>query len=285
VFTITSLTKLDERTASDLDSLTAVGETFDGVVCLETESELNAYPDMKSLFFAYQEDRLIGALTLFAPLKLEAEVNALTLPAARNQGVFRALLDEAERELKRFGYPQELLVVESRLKAGKAVAEKLGGRHEYTEYAMRFKGPCPSSPIKELEISRVGIERLSELVDLRAGEFGDTREEAENFEKVIFASKDRQVYAASLEGKLVVACSLAFQGACVSINGFVTDKPLRGKGYGQAFMTSIIQLLEPQGFEMILDVNSQNSNAYHIYKKLGFVEKKAVDYYRRPVLS
>ncbi|MCK7481053.1 MAG: hypothetical protein M0C28_30515 [Candidatus Moduliflexus flocculans] len=88
----------------------------------------------------------------------------------------------------------------------------LGGKYEYTEYALRYAGPCPTVPGRGLEIRRVGIESLEELVDLRSGAFGDSREEAEAFERATFASPDRQVYAAFLGGRMAGACSLGFQG-------------------------------------------------------------------------
>lgn len=250
---------------------------------LELESSLNAYQDMKCVFLAYEGKRLLGVLSLFAPRKDEAEISALVRPDARRTGVFRVLLNEAERELTLFSYSRELFVVDSRSSAGTAVATGLGAQYDFTEYSLRYAGSCPESPSLGLSVSRVGIECLDALVDLRTGEFGDSRDETENFERATFASKDRQVYAAFLDGKLVAACSLGFSGGTVSINGLVTKKELRGRGYGQAFLSRVVRLLEAQNLKMTLDVESQNANAYHLYKKMGFVEERAVEYYRRPL--
>ena len=255
----------------------------DGAVCLETEFALNAFRDMRSLFLARDAGVLVGVLSVFAPSRKEAEIGAAVLPEARRKGVFRALFTAVELELSRYGYSDELFVVDSRSAAGKATAARLGAGYEYTEYALRYAGPCPTVPDRGLEIRRVGLDSLDELVNLRAGEFEDSRAAVEAFERATFASPDRQIFAAFRKSLMVGACSLGFQGRSVSINGLVVDKATRGKGYGQSLMAWIIRKLENEGLEMILDVESRNDNAQHIYRKLGFVQEKAVEYWRRPL--
>ena len=266
---------------SELNALESACRKKDGAVRLEKETSLNAYGDMRPFYLAYEEDRLVGVLSVFAPLKKQAEIGAVVSPEFRRTGVFYSLLSVVELELDRFGYEEELFVLNASSSAGKAVAKRLGAEYAYTEYVMRYAGGCPAVPIRGLEISRIGEECIEELVGLRAGEFGDSREEAEAFERTTFASSDRQVYAAFLDSRMAAACSLGFQDREVSINGLVTKKSLRGHGYGQAFFSWIVRMLENQGLGMTLDVNSRNPNAYHIYKKFGFVEESAVEYHRR----
>lgn len=278
---ILSAVNLNKRLAADLDALLSACASAGQAAFIETDVGLNVHRGMKSLYLAFEDDRLIGALSLFAPLRSEAEVNALTLPEARKRGVFRALLTEAELELKRFCYQEELFVVESTSSAGKAAAARLGARYEYTEYEMRYMGHAPPLPDLGLRVAPVGPERFEELVALRAGEFDDSREEREAFERATLEAPDRREYAAFLGDRLIGACTFSFKGAEASINGLVVDEDVRGKGYGQAFLSRILALLSGQRFEIVLDVDSGNVNALHIYQKLGFVRKKAVEYHRR----
>ncbi len=255
--------------------------TRDGPVRLETEFTLNAFRDMKPLFLARDSGRLVGVLSVFAPTRREGEINAAVLPDYRRRGIFRSLLEEAERELAPFGYAEELFVVDSKSGPGKEAVARLGGSYEYSEYELRYAGPCPTIPARDLEIRRVGLESLEELVDLRTGEFGDSREETEAFERATFASPERQVYAAFLGDRMAGACSLGFQGREVSINGLVTAEDLRGRGYAQSLLAHIIRTLESEGYGMVLDVESRNADALHVYKKLGFMPERAVEYWRR----
>jgi len=278
--------ELEEGRGPDLSALVAACAARDGTAFLEMERKLNAHQAMRSLFLAYEGTRLVGALSVFAPKSDEAELSVLVQPEQRMRGIFSLLLAEAEGELFGFGYRDELFVVEGRSEAGKAAAARLGARYEYTEYAMRYAGAKPAGPSAgaasaRLELRRVGIEMLGDLVSLRAGAFGDSPEEAESFERATFASSDRQSYAAFLGGRMVGACSLGFEGRSVSINGLVVEEASRGKGYGQAILASALGMLWTKGLEILLDVDSLNANAHHIYAKAGFVPTMSKEYYRR----
>ena len=274
---------LDLSESADLDSLVAVCESYDGAAYLERESSLNAHREMPSFYCAYEGKRLLGALTIFAPKLAEAELGALILPEERRRGIFSALLAEAEPRLSLFGYIEELFVVEARLAAGRAVAARLSAIHEFTEYSMSYKGGAPRVVKGGLELRRLGPESIPELVELRSSEFGDSKEEAEVFEKAIFAAANRRQYGAFLDGRMIGASSLGYEDGRVSINGLVVGQAYRGKGYGQAFLAGLISQLRGEGLEILLDVNSENANAFHIYKKLGFTVLMAKDYYRRRI--
>jgi predicted GNAT family acetyltransferase len=286
---IAGFTELEEGREPDLSALVAACAAHDGGAFLEMEKKLNAHQAMRNLFLAYEGARLAGALSVFAPKSDEAELGALVLPEQRRRGIFGRLLAEAEGELIGFGYRDELFVVDGRSEAGKAAAARLGARYEYTEYAMRYAGAMPMAEPRVgaaepgIELRRVGIEMLGELVSLRAGAFGDSLEDAESFERATFASSARQSYAAFLDGRMVGACSLGFEGGSVSINGLVVEEASRGKGYGQAILASVLGILWGRGLEIVLDVDSFNANARHIYEKAGFESDRAVEYYRRAI--
>ena len=146
---------------------------------------------------------------------------------------------------------------------------------------MRSAWRMPSgSGMPGLELRRVGIERMPELVELRGREFGDSREEAESFERATFASSDRQVYGAFAEGRMVGACTLGFSGRRVEMTGLVIEGAERGKGYGRAMLRELIAMLSGKGLEILLDVNSRNAHALHLYEKAGFVAIVTKEYWR-----
>ena len=281
IIEIIGTTRLDARGAAGLDRIVGACGSFDGVSALEVEKSLNAHPDMPSFFLAYEGESLLGLLSIFAPRSDEAELGALILPAKRRQGLFSALLAASEPVLKGLGYAEELFVVDGRSAPGKAVAAALGARHEFTEYAMLYKGGAPRPEAKNLEVARLGMESLEALVELRTEAFEGSRADAESFERATFASPGREQYGAFVAGKLIAACSLGFEGSRVSVNGLVVAQAQRGRGYGQAFLGLILDGLSGRSAEIVLDVNSRNGNAFHVYEKSGFRVSRSVEYYRR----
>jgi ribosomal protein S18 acetylase RimI-like enzyme len=286
---ISGETTLGEGELSALGALRSECSSFDGVSSLELEKSLNAHRDMASFFLAFDGKDLVGALSIFAPMSDEAEIGALVLPRSRRRGAFSALLAEADAELCRFDYASELFVVDGRSESGKAAAASFGARYEYTEYAMRYGGgpTGPSGPkvprAEGLSVARLGEESLGALVELRAEAFGGSREDAESFERATFADSARQVYGAFAGGILVGACSLGFEGGRVSINGLAIAEARRGRGLGQAFLAAIVSMLACGGYEVALDVNSENAKALHVYRKLGFEVQRSVEYHRRAI--
>ncbi len=276
---------LSGREPGNLADLITACESHDGFAALELEKSLNAFSDMRSFFLAYENDSLLGAVSLFAPEKDEAEICALIRPSCRGRGIFKLLLGEAEREMSLFGYSSELIVVDERSDAGKAAVGRLGAAYAFTEYSMRYAGAPPQKNALGIVARRMGADRIEELIQLLMCAEGDSREDAESFERRAFATPTRQQYGAFLGDVLVGACSLAFEASHISINALVIDTPLRGRGYGQAFLAEIIELLAGAGPKIVLDVNSLNANAFHIYKKVGFVAERSVEYHRRPLAS
>jgi ribosomal protein S18 acetylase RimI-like enzyme len=148
---------------------------------------------------------------------------------------------------------------------------------------MRYEGGAPSLERVGLRIEELDREWMGELVELRKDEFGGSREDTERFEEAVFASPGRRQFGALLEGRLIGACSLGFEGSRVSINGVVIDRTHRGRGYCQALLGEVLARLSGQDLEIVLDVDSLNANALHIYRKLGFTPTCAIEYHRRPL--
>lgn len=272
-------TRLSATEASDLARLL---ETEDGAF-LETELSLNARPEMPCFFQARDSGRLVGALSAFAPRSDEAEISAFVLPSRRRTGVFSSLLAAAEPELSRFGYSSELFVADGRSREGKAVAARIGAEYAFTEFAMSHEGSGPSESAAEsgLEMRILGIDAVEALAALRSAAFGDSPEDALNFERSIFASPGRSQYGAFLGGRMIGACSVRIADAEAWIYGLAVEEASRGKGYGRAIIEEIVAGLSGRGLRVCLEVESRNDAALGIYRRAGFVVRSSKSYFRR----
>jgi ribosomal protein S18 acetylase RimI-like enzyme len=67
-----------------------------------------------------------------------------------------------------------------------------------------------------------------------------------------------------------------------SIHGLGVLPEHQGKGYGKEMLYSMISKLVEQKAENInIEVESQNSNAFKLYKNSGFEVESAWEYYRK----
>ena len=69
------------------------------------------------------------------------------------------------------------------------------------------------------------------------------------------------------------------------LSGVGSSPGRRGQGLGQELM--LLALAEARAMRdgVVLDVDSGNAPAYHIYQKLGFCVTFQVDYFRAPVCA
>jgi ribosomal protein S18 acetylase RimI-like enzyme len=272
-------TRLPEAEASDLARLL---EAEDGAF-IETEGSLNARREMPCIFQARESGRLVGALAVFAPRSDEAEISAFVLPSRRRMGVFSSLLSAAEPELSRFGYSSELFVVDGRSGEGKAVAARIGADYAFTEFAMSHEGagPIVAATGSGLDIKLLGPDAVEALAALRSTAFGDSLEDASNFERSIFASPDRRQYGAFLGGGMIGACSARIADGEAWIYGLAVEEASRGKGYGRAIIEHIVAGLSGRGLRVCLEVESRNDAALGLYRRAGFVARSSKSYFRR----
>ncbi len=303
---ILATSSIEPARETELHSLVAAGRAIDGTAFLEMEKSLNFDPAMKSWFFAVEGEELVGALSVFAPRREEAEISALVHPARRRSGVFSALVARAERELSPCGFADELLVCDRGAAPGEvpgappgsspgaAAALSLGARLDFTEYGMTYAAAAAAladsaerrvaarPEPQGLQFAEVGPERLAELVELRMDAFGDSREDSESIQRAAFASPRRKEHVALLGDRIVAACSIAHEDAAVSLNGIGVATAERGKGIAKALILWTLGRLSGSRLPIVLDVESGNVKAFGLYTSLGFIVNRAVDYYRRP---
>ena len=94
-------------------------------------------------FQAWEGGRLVGSLTLTAPLGHTAEVSAFVPTEHRRKGIFSALLAEAEAACRAQGTARLLFVCGGESADGQAVAAHWGLALDHSEYVLVCKEPRP----------------------------------------------------------------------------------------------------------------------------------------------
>jgi ribosomal protein S18 acetylase RimI-like enzyme len=171
---------------------------------------------------------------------------------------------------------RELLLVTARsCPAGKALAEREGGRFEHAEHAMVLQrladggAADPSITLRRATEGDVaGIERL-----LEAG-FGRV------LGLVLANDPDEEVLVAERDGAVIATMRVIADPGTRGIYGFVVEPELRGKGIGRDLLRRVCaQALEAGCATVHLEVSVENDHALGLYTSVGFERQATEDYF------
>ena len=248
------------------------------------DNSMNFNKEIKSLFLAYEEDKLVSFLNIFIPTSKEGEISACTLPEYRQKGYFKALFNEALQELNKYKVDDVLLVLEDKAEAAKTIAINLGAEYDFSEYLLRFNEDVnlqliPPSSLKVLEAK---IEHLEAMVKLAQVTFNDSYEDAKAMINNAFETESRKQYIIKLEENIIGMAGASFEEGEASIFGVGILPEYRGKGYSKILLNEVIKDIYINHTKSItLEVNSSNNIAFNLYTKNGFTIDNAFHYYRR----
>lgn len=284
-----SFSGLSPAQDAELAILMGLCEGKDGAsTCLEFDDSLNFDKSMPSYVLAREagaKGRLLGAATLFAPMKEEVELSACVLPEFRRRGLYSGLLAQVRLNVAGRGVRRILSVADRASASGVSMLKAQGLSIHHSEYSMRFCGPRPELGGPPLELRAATMADMDALASMGASGFGDAPDEARSFIAAHLESPDREQFIA-LSGAPGVASPVAMvslgraSGGETSINGLCVTPSRRGEGFGRAVMRALLGLLLSRGEgPIVLDVDSENEIAHRLYLSLGFKETQVVDYY------
>ena len=229
------------------------------------------------------EDAPAAFLTLFLPTREQAEVVAFTHPAHRRRGYFKALCARAAARCRAAGIPEFLFAVEPRSAGGRAVLETTPGCvWSHSEYRMEYTGPAPV-PAGRLALQRVDADGAEPYRLFLENDMGEA--DVDNYVAASVENPERAAYLAMLDGAPVgmFHINLGEHPGRAFLYGVGISPGRRGQGLG----LMLLALAEARAMRdgVVLDVDSGNAPAYHIYQKLGFCVTFQVDYFRAPVCA
>ncbi|MDF2591433.1 MAG: acetyltransferase [Clostridia bacterium] len=278
--------KLNGDTISEIKRLVSACNDHDGLNgMMELDTSCNVNKEMKTVFMMYDDNKLVSALTLFVPGKKEGEVSAMTISEYRKKGCFTELVKRAEEELKKYGVNEILFLCEAKATHGKAAILKQKAQYEFTEYLLKYNHSLDMK-VKEyeyrLKLKPATLADLESIIKISMAAFGDSYEGAKSLATGMLKAENRQFFLGEIEGEFVAMGVAAKGDEGTSIHGLGVLPEHQGKGYGKEMLYSMISKLVEQKAENInIEVESQNSNAFKLYKNSGFEVESAWEYYRK----
>ncbi|RVU91207.1 GNAT family N-acetyltransferase [Flavobacterium columnare] len=276
---------LDSEQESSVKSLIKECEEYDNsVIPVQFDHSLNYFSEMNSWFLYFEEEELIGMISIFNPLSEIAEISGCVKPNKRNKGKFNELIVSSYNELSVYNIKSVLFVVDNDSKAGMGIAEKLNLKCDHIEYLMKyeqFKEKYNSS----IQFRDANFNDVDDFIRINSELFHETHEESEKMIMSCLQSNERKQYMAEIDNTIIGICTLFYSDNKVIIYGLGISEVYQGKGHGHDLINSVFSLLKNKNYELELEVDSLNEKAYNLYKKVGFKETRVVNYYEKECIG
>ena len=302
-------TVLSEAEKHQIDDLVKLCNRYDTTYTdIYLSNQFNYYPDVPAFFLAYEDERLVGILNIYADEADDAEIKALICPENRRQGIFRFLLQAAWTELKQKEYSSILYVVDRNFSGYENLMAALGGDYIEAEYYMLWQEPAQAAmggsagKIPEMAENPVQDKKVPTAANGSRKVRPATEDDipvlaqiaAEAFDEDIaiqlkYETKslhDPEIYKFVIEqnGQVAGSCSVSVQPELNYIFALCVTKVRQRQGLGKALLDGVIARLRAEGRKNIsLSVMTDNENALKLYQNCGFATKTVNLYYKKAI--
>lgn len=244
------------------------------------EQELNVYSDVPCFFLYYDNKNLVSFLSLFFSHADEVEISAYTHPDYRRQGHFSNLLRCALSFLKSFPVKKILFMAEPHCNNAIKTLSSLHATYLYSDYSMTLFRNCPYVLSEfDFSLSLANEEDFKVLSSIHAEAFEVEEDVSKAFLPDIFSQDSVLCYKFLFENDIIGFCNVLQNASSLFLFGICIKKRVQNRGYGKIMMKFLLNDLLLLKKSIILQVNSLNIPALHLYQQLGFSSTICFDSY------
>ena len=231
-------------------------------------------------FLYHADDTLVGYLSVYPWGTKEKELIGIVHPNYRRRGIFRSLLTAAKDEWLDKGVEKFILICEHASRSGLAFLEAIGAHHDFSEHEMVLGIFRERQSYNERVHTReANANDFDALVSILTTDLDD-EEKAKRFVAKFFQEIKRPFYLGILGEEPIGCLNLHETDKEIGIYGFVVLPHYRGRGYGRQIIEDVIRSIRTQNPKSImLDVETDNTNAIGLYLSCGFEIRTTYDYY------
>lgn len=228
-------------------------------------------------------DQLLGFLGLYSYDGRNVELAGMVDPAARRQGIAKALVDAALVLCRERAFEQVLLVTPRASQPGRALALSRGAVLDHSEYALVLEG----EPAEGLErfgpqlvvrtATPADVPAIAKLLQVAFGfSFDDVAMKLE--------TPSARTVVVEIDGAVIGTVRLTRDDDSGGIYGFAVEPSHQGCGIGREVLRRVCRDLRAEGARRIgLEVAVQNEGALGLYTSVGFTPVTTEDYYALPL--
>jgi ribosomal protein S18 acetylase RimI-like enzyme len=272
---------LTEADINAIEKLINACNTYEGLHMRLSLDALRKRPgDETNDFLYYENGFLVGYLSIESWGTREREATGMVHPDYRRKGIFSDILTAAKKECQRRGAQKIILVCEHAAQSGQAFIKSIEVRPEYAEHEMVL-GTFRERRIfhKGLHMRQANMSDLDTIVAILATDSGNV-ESVKQWIRKCLEEPSWRFYLATLDGKPLGCLRLDDMGDQVGIYAFEVRLGYRGLGYGRQMLEEAIRIIRAGSQKPImLDVETDNTNAIGLYQSCGFEIKTTYDYF------
>ncbi|MCU9614665.1 GNAT family N-acetyltransferase [Caldibacillus lycopersici] len=270
---------LTKQQLKDIKKLQEICESQEGInLKLNWDMLENRTENEKNDFLYYEHEQLIGFLGLYG-FGNKVEISGMVHPTFRRKGIFSQLFKEAMAEITKHNFTKVLLNTPANSPSGKQFLQTIPCELIFSEYQMKWEQ-------KELFVyddvqirQSVSEADFQAEVQLDVQSFGFALEEAISFNKRIKTENTQSFYVIEHDGETVGKIRTQRQDGESWIYGFAIFPEKQGNGIGKKALQRVILQESSLGYDVFLEVETQNAHALRLYETSGFNIIQAQDYY------
>jgi ribosomal protein S18 acetylase RimI-like enzyme len=231
-------------------------------------------------FLYYEDGILVGYLFVESWGSGDQEIGGMIHPDYRRRGIFSSLLAAAMDECRQRDVQKLILICEHFSQSGLAFVHSIKAQLEYSEHEMVLGTFLERRKVhKGLNIRQANRQDLEAIVSILATDSGNV-ESISQWVAKLFEESTSCFYLATLEEKPLGCLRLDVMSDQVGIYAFEVRLGYRGLGYGRQILEEAIRTIRSESQKRImLDVETDNTNAIGLYLSCGFEIKTTYDYY------
>jgi ribosomal protein S18 acetylase RimI-like enzyme len=237
-------------------------------------------------FLYYADGQLVGYLEADSYGSKDKELTGMVHPHFRRQGIFTTLYTAAKEELHQRGAQKLVFVSEHKSEPGQAFLATTGAELAYAEHEMWLGTFHERGRRTEgLSMRRADVEDIDTVVSFLATDSGNVEGVKAWVTELMGKPHQFWFFLATLNGQPLGTVRLDFMDDLIGIYAFEVRLGYRGLGYGREMLEQLIHIAQAESHKPImLDVETNNTNAVGLYLSCGFEIKTTYDYYELSLL-
>ncbi|ARB92896.1 GNAT family N-acetyltransferase [Legionella longbeachae] len=276
---LSNTNQLTEDQLKDLEQLKAICKKSDGSVPNLYTHLLTQKRNFPTILLNYENQKLIGFLSVYFFYDDAVEVSLLIHPSFRRQGMAKKLLRSILPLIKEQNFFK--LIFSSPAHLNHHWLPDLGCSYMHSEYYMERNDLSPLLDYKkDLTFRTATLKDIPFLCVLDESCFFKKQAELIPRFEHILGDRNYQIILAFEDNHIVGKAHLRWQKDGATLSDIAVLPIRQGKGLGTALIAHCINFALSEGKPHLnLDVETHNQKALNLYSRLGFLTQNACDYW------